>query len=111
MTPPTVRHGITAAILLLLGACATGRPAVRPLTPAQLAAQDGGIPPYTKADVAFMQGMIGHHAQAVTMSAFAVANGAIGTIDVIVAFEAVAAIVVTVVMGASYSTTANGRGP
>ncbi|MDQ8163704.1 MAG: DUF305 domain-containing protein [Gemmatimonadota bacterium] len=76
MTPPVIRHGLTVAVLLVLGACATGRPATRPLTPAQLAARDGGIPPYTAADVAFMQGMIGHHAQAVTMSSFAVANGA-----------------------------------
>ena len=69
---------LVIASVTLLGACASGSGprATRPLTPAQLAARDGGIPPYTKADVAFMQGMIGHHAQAVTMSSFAEANGA-----------------------------------
>ena len=70
----------------LLGACASGSggtSGIRPLTPAQLAAQDGGIPPYTKADVAFMQGMIGHHAQAVTMSAFAEPNGASSEVRVL----------------------------
>ncbi|WP_411278729.1 DUF305 domain-containing protein [Gemmatimonas sp.] len=48
-----------------------------------MAAQDGGIPPYTKADVSFMQGMISHHAQAVTMSAFAEPNGASSEVRVL----------------------------
>ena len=39
-----------------------------PRTPAEQAAADGGIPAYTQADVAFMQGMIGHHAQALVMT-------------------------------------------
>ena len=42
-----------------------------PRTPAELAKADGGIQPYTKADVQFMQGMINHHAQAVVMSTWA----------------------------------------
>ena len=58
------------------------------LTPAQLAAADNGIPPYTEADVRFMQGMIGHHAQAVTMSAWA-ATHALGK-DVKVLAERIA---------------------
>ncbi len=72
----TLRYAVLATITLL-GACASGRGTsnARPLTPAQLAARDGGIPPYTKADVSFMQGMISHHAQAVTMSSFADSNG------------------------------------
>ncbi|HEY0931279.1 MAG TPA: DUF305 domain-containing protein [Gemmatimonas sp.] len=70
--------------LLVLGACASGTTAAkRPLTPAQMAALDGGIPPYTAADVSFMQGMIGHHAQAVTMSSFAEANGASSEVKVL----------------------------
>ena len=32
--------------------------------------------PYTKADIEFMSGMIHHHAQAITMSKMAPANGA-----------------------------------
>ena len=72
----TLRYALLVTITLF-GACASGSGTgnARPLTPAQLAARDGGIPPYTKADVAFMQGMISHHAQAVTMSSFADNNG------------------------------------
>ena len=51
----------------------TGAPG---LTPAQLAQMNGGVPPYTKADVHFMSGMIGHHAQAVLMAGWAPSHGA-----------------------------------
>ena len=81
----TLRLAVIASVTLL-GACASGSAGTsgkRPLTPAQLAAQDGGIPPYTKADVAFMQGMISHHAQAVTMSSFAEPNGASSEVRVL----------------------------
>ncbi len=83
-TPAMLRRPLLAA-LAILSACAPAAPSRtgRALTPAQLAAQDGGIPPYTKADVAFMQGMIGHHAQAVTMSAFAEPNGASSEVRVL----------------------------
>jgi uncharacterized protein (DUF305 family) len=74
---------------MLLGACASAGPP-RPLTPAQLAMRDGGIPPYTTADVEFMQGMIGHHAQAVTMSSFAEPNGASSEVRVLAGRIAVA---------------------
>ncbi len=47
-----------------------------PLTPAQMVTLDRGIPPYTRADVEFMQGMIAHHGQALTMAALAPTNGA-----------------------------------
>lgn len=50
--------------------------APEPGSPAAMARADGGIPPYTPADVAFMQGMIGHHAQAVTMAGMVPRNGA-----------------------------------
>lgn len=52
--------GALLAVLPGCGAAAAG-PAARPVEPA-------GIP-VTDADVRFMQGMIGHHAQAVTMAA------------------------------------------
>jgi uncharacterized protein (DUF305 family) len=45
-------------------------------SPAALARADSGRPPYTAADVRFMQGMIGHHAQAVLMAAMAPTHGA-----------------------------------
>jgi uncharacterized protein (DUF305 family) len=47
------------------------RPITTGLTPAQQAKADSGRPPYTTADVKFMQGMIGHHAQAIVMAAWA----------------------------------------
>ena len=45
-------------------------------TPAAIAKADSGRPPYTKADVRFMQGMISHHAQAIVMAAMAPTHGA-----------------------------------
>ena len=52
------------------------RPIVTGLTPAQQARADSGRPPYTTADVKFMQGMIGHHAQAIVMAGWAPTHGA-----------------------------------
>jgi len=46
------------------------------LTPAAQARADSGRPRYTAADVHFMQGMIGHHAQAVLMAGWAPSHGA-----------------------------------
>ena len=46
------------------------------LTPAQQSKADGGVPPFTAADVHFMQGMIHHHAQAVVMAGWAQTHGA-----------------------------------
>ena len=45
-------------------------------SPAAIAAADNGIAPYTKADVEFISGMIGHHAQAVLMAGWAPSHGA-----------------------------------
>jgi uncharacterized protein (DUF305 family) len=46
------------------------------MTPAEKAKADHGIPAYTPADVQFMQGMIGHHSQAVVMAGWAQSHGA-----------------------------------
>ncbi len=46
------------------------------LTPAELAAADSGRPPFSAADIRFMTGMIGHHAQAVMMAGWAPSHGA-----------------------------------
>lgn len=46
------------------------------LTPAAQAKADSGRPRYTAADVRFMQGMIGHHTQALVMAAMAPTHGA-----------------------------------
>jgi uncharacterized protein (DUF305 family) len=45
-------------------------------SPAAIAAADSGRPPYTKADVDFVSGMISHHAQAVLMAGWAPSHAA-----------------------------------
>jgi uncharacterized protein (DUF305 family) len=45
-------------------------------SPAAVAAADSGRPPYTRDDVDFISGMIGHHAQAVLMAGWAPSHGA-----------------------------------
>lgn len=78
-------------VAIAMATVACHRPRTTPtLTPAQLVARDGGIPPYTPADVAFMQGMIGHHAQAVTMAGYAEPNGASSEVRVLAGRIAVA---------------------
>ena len=46
------------------------------LSPAPQRGTEGGRPSYTAADVRFMAGMIGHHAQAVLMADWAPSHGA-----------------------------------
>lgn len=60
------------------------------LTPAEMARRDGGRPPYTRADVEFMAGMIGHHAQAVTMARWAPTHGASSSLQILAERIAVA---------------------
>lgn len=84
---------IPAAIAaLLIGACASAvrsTPAVTrtgaPMSPAELAKADGGHSPYTRADVTFMSGMIGHHAQAVLMASWAPTHGASESLRILAA--------------------------
>lgn len=45
-------------------------------SPAAQAAANSGRPPWSAADVQFMSGMIGHHAQAVVMAGWAASHGA-----------------------------------
>jgi len=47
-----------------------------PRSPAEQARADSGRPSYTAADVHFISGMIGHHAQAVLMAGWAPSHGA-----------------------------------
>jgi len=74
--PARVSHWRLRPLLLLI--LATTAPfataTAQRLTPADVARRDGGIAPYTAADVTFMTGMIGHHAQAVQMSRMAPGN-------------------------------------
>ena len=51
-------------------------PATIPTTPAERAAANAARPRYTVADVHFISGMIGHHAQAVVMARWAPTHGA-----------------------------------
>ncbi len=73
----TVRNAVSVAMLgaAVAGAAGChsaaappGRPEPPPLSP-RPAAAPAAAPVYTRADVAFMQGMIGHHAQAIEMTA------------------------------------------
>lgn len=87
---PAIRHLAVAALAALLGACAPGAGTVSPApqpagAPAPVVAAPGAASasaiararadslryPYTAADIHFMSGMIGHHAQAIEMSRLA----------------------------------------
>jgi uncharacterized protein (DUF305 family) len=70
--PSTVVSAVAAAILLVpAAACAQSRPpsTAGPHSHAHVTVPEGAS--YTAADVAFMQGMIAHHAQAIHMSRMA----------------------------------------
>src|SRR5688572_21917025 len=66
--------------LATLTACAKHQPppsnTATPTTPAEGPPAVRGTAPYTPADVEFLQGMIGHHAQAVQMASWAPTHGA-----------------------------------
>lgn len=91
MTPSRFRALLTAGIAMLAGgACSsaggglaqatpTPHPAtVTPSSPAAIAQAraDSARHPYTEADIHFMSGMIGHHAQAIEMARWAPSHGA-----------------------------------
>jgi uncharacterized protein (DUF305 family) len=91
MTPKSMSRRINAAGLLAAIAVA-GFTAALPLrtahgqaasTPAALARADSGRPPYTAADVKFMQGMIAHHGQALLMAGMAPTHGAGGDVRIL----------------------------
>lgn len=63
--------GLATALAGCSAAMHSGAPNHAPRTPAEQAAADGGVEPFTPADVHFMTGMIGHHAQAVLMAGWA----------------------------------------
>lgn len=88
-TESTYRR-VAASLLLIAGATACHRATQSParasalprvvdqasLDPAARARADSGRPAYARADVHFMSGMIGHHAQAVVMAKWAPSHGA-----------------------------------
>ena len=77
MDRSTLRNGALAVVVALASAACSaavqqsGPPSDGQLSPAAQAAADNGRPPYTRADVKFMQGMIAHHGQAIMMAALA----------------------------------------
>jgi uncharacterized protein (DUF305 family) len=76
----SVVRPLLAFTLLCSAACAsTARE--RALTPAEVVRRDGGIAPYVQADVDFISGMIGHHAQAVVMAKMAPSHGASASVQ------------------------------
>jgi len=79
-----MRLCVTAVVLL--AACASSSMTHRtppPGSPAAMAAADSGRPPYVRADVHFMQGMITHHAQALVMARMAPAQAAGNDVQVL----------------------------
>lgn len=75
-------HCAAVAVLLTLAGCSPAQPPAPPApepSPAALVAKaqaDSVRRSFTPADVQFMTGMIGHHAQAITMARWAPAHGA-----------------------------------
>jgi len=63
-------------MVMAAAACTTATVSRTTPSPAAQAGAEGGRPPYTAADVRFMSGMIGHHAQAVLMAGWAPSHGA-----------------------------------
>jgi len=86
MRPAATAAGILAAVAIAGCSTAMRQPASQRasspstvqagLTPAEVAKADGGRPAYTAADLHFMKGMIGHHAQAIVMARWAPTHGA-----------------------------------
>jgi uncharacterized protein (DUF305 family) len=83
----TTRICRTGALVAALSVCGAGRAlaqaadqpkaAVQGETAAMAKARaDSALHPYTEADVRFMSGMIGHHAQAIVMAGWAASHGA-----------------------------------
>jgi uncharacterized protein (DUF305 family) len=74
-----VLSGASAGLSYLQAQTATAPPPTvsqSGMSPAAMAKANHGIPPFSKADVDFMTGMIGHHAQAVVMAGWAPTHGA-----------------------------------
>src|SRR5437879_10540667 len=63
-------------MVMAAAACSTATGHHATLSPARQRGTEGGRWPYSAADVRFMSGMIGHHAQAVLMAGWAPSHGA-----------------------------------
>jgi uncharacterized protein (DUF305 family) len=76
MIKPIFRLATGAAVTLLAIALPLQRAAGQTLSGVEQARVDSIRRPYTKADIEFMSGMIGHHSQAVRMAGWAPSHGA-----------------------------------
>jgi uncharacterized protein (DUF305 family) len=77
MAVPFFRKSFETAFVLTAIALPVSRVAAQtPMTGVEQARQDSIRRPYTKADIEFMSGMIGHHSQAVKMAGWAESHGA-----------------------------------
>jgi len=77
MAVPFLRKSFETALVAAAIAGPVSRIAAQtPMTGVEQARQDSIRRPYTKADIEFMSGMIGHHSQAVKMAGWAESHGA-----------------------------------
>lgn len=76
-------HGWRRLLLAIVLAAPAATASAQRLSPAEVARRDGGRPPYTAADVAFLRDMIGHHAQAVQMAQLAPTNAASRSVQIL----------------------------
>ncbi len=77
MAVPLLRKSFETALVAAAIAGPVSRIAAQtPMTGVEQARQDSIRRPYTKADIEFMSGMIGHHSQAVKMAGWAESHGA-----------------------------------
>ncbi len=63
-------------VVIATAACTTATTHQATVSPAALVRPDSARPSYTQADVHFVSGMIGHHAQAIQMAGWAPSHGA-----------------------------------
>ena len=74
MIPARIRVTAGAVVVALVHAIPTS---AQPISPGEAKARaDSARLPYTAADIHFMSGMIGHHAQAIVMAKWAASHGA-----------------------------------
>src|SRR2546426_3019506 len=73
----------TPYLMVMAAAACTTTVHQATLSPAPQRGTEGGRPSYTAADVRFMAGMIGHHAQAVLMAGWAPSHGASAAVRVL----------------------------
>jgi uncharacterized protein (DUF305 family) len=76
MTSSRIRSAAACALVLCAAFVPARSSAQAPISGVEQARRDSVRRPYTAADIEFMSGMIGHHAQAVKMAGWAESHGA-----------------------------------